>query len=418
MFFQSGGRFIAEDIEYIGKLIFEILKTPVYFLDNNNDIFFSLCSGHACNPLQASQQKLFERLFQDSSNSRFPVIKSTNFYENYIAVNLYMEDIFIGKFVVGPTTYSYINADTIDSLIAQHNISLSIKRELIAYCSSLPIMDHTKLISSAALLYYSIYNVKLGLSEIIEKNSSLEDITIKIKSTYETNMSKNRQNTFFHHTNVQEKNIFQCIREGNKEKLLQQFQLPMDGELGILSKNNPLRSQKNLTICSVALATRAAIEGGLNSELAYTLSDSYIQEVEEINDINNLIAFNTKMVCDFADRVQEVKTFKYSKPIIMCRNHIFKHLYEDISLLHLAELVSLNPNYLSELFKKETGISISEFIQREKVREAEQLLISTNYSLLEIATWLNFHDQSHFTRVFKKFTGTTPKQYRSRVIML
>jgi YesN/AraC family two-component response regulator len=417
MFFLSESKFIAEDIEYISKLILELLKVPVYFLDNNDDIFFSSGSTEICNPLRNNLKEVLAELFRESSTYDFPVVKSTKYYETYFSVNLHMEDIYIGRFVVGPVAYSTVSASAIDTIISEHNIPMISKRELINYFNSIPIVDHTRFINTAALLYYSIYNIKLDLVDIIEKNSSVEAVTIKLKSGYELNISKNRQNTFFHHTPTHEKNMFQCISEGNKEKLLQLFQGPMDGEFGILSKNNPLRSHKNLTICSVALATRAAIEGGLNSELAYTLSDSYIQEVEEINDINTLLAFNTKMLCDFADRVHESKSLRYSKPVMICRNYIFKHLYEDISLSHLAELVNLNPNYLSELFKKEVSISISEFIQKERVREAGKLLISSNYSLLEIATWLNFHDQSHFTRVFKKFTGTTPKQYRSKSSM-
>lgn len=74
----------------------------------------------------------------------------------------------------------------------------------------------------------------------------------------------------------------------------------------------------------------------------------------------------------------------------------------------------MNANYLSELFKKEVGISTSEYIQSEKIEEAKKLLAFTNYFLLNISLWLNFHDQSHFTRVFKKITGLTPKQYRDK----
>ncbi|MFC4402498.1 helix-turn-helix domain-containing protein [Gracilibacillus xinjiangensis] len=89
-----------------------------------------------------------------------------------------------------------------------------------------------------------------------------------------------------------------------------------------------------------------------------------------------------------------------------------KHLYEEITVSKLAKETILHPNYLSKLFKKEVGSSISEYIQKQKVEEAKKLLAHSDYSLSDIYTWLNFHDQSHFTRVFKKYVGVTPRKYR------
>jgi YesN/AraC family two-component response regulator len=88
-------------------------------------------------------------------------------------------------------------------------------------------------------------------------------------------------------------------------------------------------------------------------------------------------------------------------------------LIEDISLSQLAERAAMNPSYLSVLFKKEVGISISEYIQQAKIDETKSLLTYTDHTLTEIATLLNFHDQSYFTKVF---TGVTPKQYKSGLV--
>lgn len=64
------------------------------------------------------------------------------------------------------------------------------------------------------------------------------------------------------------------------------------------------------------------------------------------------------------------------------------------------------------------GISLSEYIQKERVEEAKKILTLTTYSLVDICTWLNFNDQSYFTKVFKKFTSMTPKQYREEYTVL
>src|SRR5690625_7489567 len=88
-------------------------------------------------------------------------------------------------------------------------------------------------------------------------------------------------------------------------------------------------------------------------------------------------------------------------PITICYNYIFNNIYEDITLNKLAEVVQLHPNYLSSLFKKETGITLSEYILQTKVEEAKTLLQFTNYSISNIYTLLHFYDHTHFTKVFK-----------------
>ena len=77
-------------------------------------------------------------------------------------------------------------------------------------------------------------------------------------------------------------------------------------------------------------------------------------------------------------------------------------------------LINLSPQYISSLFKKEVGVSLSEYILKCKIDEAKYLLTHTNYSILEISTLLCFHDQSYFTKTFKRFTGITPKKYASK----
>lgn len=411
MFFQDGTSYINIEIEYICKLIFEVLKTPIYFLDNNNDIFFSLSSEHVANPILPNKKDLFTSLFSDCNSYTFPIVKSTKYQENYFAVNLRKDDIFFGTFIVGPSIYSPITAEAINKIISVNNIPLSYKRDLINFYNSIQVIDYSRLINASLLLHYSIYNEKLKVSTVTEKNSSLNDVVLKIENDSKNILSKNRQNLFFHHTPTREKNLSQCIIDGNKEKLLQYLTVPDDGQYGILS-DNPIRNKKNLFICCVTIATRAAIDGGLEPEIAYTLSDSYIQNMEYLYDVNDLHNLENKMYCDFADNVLRANKLKYPKPIITCQNYISNHLYQEISLSELAQFVGLSQKYLSSLFNKEVGITLSEYIQNKRIEESKHLLSSSNHSILDIATWLGFHDQSHFTRIFKKMTGTTPKKFR------
>ncbi|WP_249649209.1 AraC family transcriptional regulator, partial [Lysinibacillus sp. D4B2_S17] len=79
-----------------------------------------------------------------------------------------------------------------------------------------------------------------------------------------------------------------------------------------------------------------------------------------------------------------------------------------------SAICHLSSNYLSSLFKKEVGISLSEYIHQQKIEEAKKLLTFTNYPILDIGSLLNFTDHSYDIKVFKKFPGITPKQYRNK----
>ena len=96
------------------------------------------------------------------------------------------------------------------------------------------------------------------------------------------------------------------------------------------------------------------------------------------------------------------------------QEYVRQHLSENITVRAIAETVGLHPSYLNTFFHAQTGVSIKTFIHRVKTEEAQRLLRESSYSISEIGTMLGYFDQSHFSRVFRKFAGTTPKRYRMR----
>ena len=92
--------------------------------------------------------------------------------------------------------------------------------------------------------------------------------------------------------------------------------------------------------------------------------------------------------------------------------YIDLHLHMPIRLAELAEHVKLNPSYLSVLFKKETGVPVSEYILNRRIDTAKNMLLYSEYSASQISEILTFSSQSHFIRVFKKKEGMTPREYQ------
>lgn len=214
----------------------------------------------------------------------------------------------------------------------------------------------------------------------------------------------------------QELAVLSCIKEGNLKKLEATYRALPQIKYGNMS-SNPLRQLFYGCIANTTLTTRYAIEGGLEEETAFTLSDVYIQQMEQCRTLYELNVLNEKMAIDFTTRVAKVNASKkknYSIAISQCLDFIEQNIHTAITLDSLAKEVTLTPKYLSHLFKKETGQTITSYIQEKRVDEAKDLLLYSQFTYGQIAHSLCFSSQSYFISVFKKRTGMTPKEYRKK----
>ena len=92
--------------------------------------------------------------------------------------------------------------------------------------------------------------------------------------------------------------------------------------------------------------------------------------------------------------------------------YLQEHLEEDLSLSVLSEQFHLNPQYISQLFKNEIGVGFLAYLTNIRMEKAKKLLLSTSYSVAEIAGQVGYGDYRVFTKAFKKAEGITPSQYR------
>ena len=92
--------------------------------------------------------------------------------------------------------------------------------------------------------------------------------------------------------------------------------------------------------------------------------------------------------------------------------YICKHYTEDLTLTSIAEQFYISPFYLSKIFKRSTNLSIVEYINGLRIRQAKELLETTSVKISEIAELVGFSSSSHFSRTFKLVTGLSPQQYK------
>ncbi|WP_318619410.1 AraC family transcriptional regulator [Priestia megaterium] len=404
-----------ENFRYICRLLFDLTKISIKHVDKSEEIQAEFSSHYITNPFYNDKRRLLSQLLIYPKGISAPVLQHTDNLENYLVVPVTDKKNTEGFILIGPVLYREIEEETIIGLMNDGHVPTKKKDELLYYYSCVPVVDKITLLRAGALIYFFIYGKELNITDIIEQGLPEDHPSLHMKSHLDITLAKRRQDALIHHDLMIERDFFQCIKEGNKKKLvemMENYESLFEGE-GILAKNSYLRSQKNSVICLIATATRSAIDGGLNPELALTLSDLYIQQLEEAREIKEVIAIRNKSMYDFVDKVHTSKASGYSRSIVLCLNYIFNHIYQNLSLEQLADKSELHPNYLSKLFKKEVGKSISQYIREQRIEEAKKLLQLSRYTISEISTLLNFHDQSYFTTTFKKIVGVTPKQYRN-----
>lgn len=224
----------------------------------------------------------------------------------------------------------------------------------------------------------------------------------------------NREHAFTHTSFEREFAFYNDVKNGDVDRVMQAM-LPLGASgSGVLSED-PIRNMKYHFIVMTALITRFCVEGGMEMETAYTLSDLYIQKVDKCVEEKEIHKLHREAVFDFTNQMNRLKRKRrYSRPVVMAIDYIYGHLHSKISERDIAAYVSLSVSHLSRLFHRETGMTISAYIALQRIEAAKNMLQYSDYTAVDIGNYLAFYSHSHFISTFKKYTGTTPGEFRKK----
>ena len=226
-----------------------------------------------------------------------------------------------------------------------------------------------------------------------------------------------REEDLYHHSYDEELLQYEYLRDGDIRSVEESKRLFRTGITGHLS-DDPVRDKKYLFVASITLATRFAIEGGIEAQVAYNMSDNFIQSMDKLDTIEDIYELQTEMIKSFTLKVKKNKSKKnpsdisdVSRQVWEAMDYIYFHMHERITVEDVASAVSLSPNYLNHLFAKEKGQSIQKYISARKIDAAKNMLQYSDYSVTQISAILAYSSVSHFISSFKKATGTTPRDF-------
>lgn len=176
-----------------------------------------------------------------------------------------------------------------------------------------------------------------------------------------------------------------------------------------------LRNAKNLSFSLNTLLRKAVQNGMVHPLYIDEMSGHFAQEIEKSTSIDALNALSREMVHKYANLVRNHSMRGYSPAVQKVVNYIDFNYQEDLSLKKIADLFSISPSYLSALFKKETGSTLTEYINNKRIDISVSLLNTTDSSIQNIAAQVGFLDVNYYTRIFKKLKGISPSAYRNMI---
>lgn len=179
--------------------------------------------------------------------------------------------------------------------------------------------------------------------------------------------------------------------------------------------SNLLRNSKNFIIVFNTLLRTAARECEVHPFYIDKISRQFAIEIEQCTNDVQLMKLSTDMIRKYCLLIHNHTVKKYPDNIRDCVTYIDLHYNEDLTLKKMAEYLSINSSYLSTLFKKEVGKTVTEYVTQTRIKQALLLLNSTKQSIRDVASQCGFDDINYFSRVFKNYQGMSPSSYRKMI---
>ncbi|MCD8188794.1 MAG: AraC family transcriptional regulator [Clostridiales bacterium] len=286
----------------------------------------------------------------------------------------------------------------------------------------LMVVSVSTLLKDSLLLFNLFRESDLAYIDCLQMNYHTTPLKESLNRHTTDALFSNREHARTHNPYDQEFRMLNSIEAGSMAQLKASWSETYPGTLGVTSRN-PIRNGKNMAQYVIFAASRAAIRGGLQPEEALTFVDACSQQIEDLEDMSLLEPMVSEVVFTLTQKVHEAKTASLvaaegmggGNPLVeRCKNYVFAHLHEPLTVQEIAENLGANPNYLTARFRKQEGITLYQYILAQKIDLAKNLMTYSTYSFLEIANYLGFASQSHLGTQFKKFTGMTLKQFRDR----
>lgn len=397
---------IRERIELFHGMLQCNYNVYLWEYDKDFNLLFTNCDSEAL-PGDMATTLGFEKILLQQAKEccHLPLLLNNDFGLIWIAALEYQK-MHIKKFyLLGPAFTGSDSPLLLRKKLESYGFSIKLNLQILHVMEKVPIIPATILLQYGVMLHYAVTGEQISTSQVhslsVEQKKETEEISL---------ISKEHRGVY-----MAEKQLLQAFRDGNAE-YLKAIDRSMSLSTGLqVHLNDSLREGKNNLLVLLTLCSRASMEGGLNPSIAYSLNDYYAERIEHCKNTAQLNALAKELMQDYIYRVRERKAEDgRSTAILDACDYITMHLREVITLKDLADRSGYTEYYFSKKFKKETGMTVNEYVCRKKTEYACELLKSTNLKVEDIMEETGFASKSHFYASFQKIIEMSPLDYRER----
>lgn len=392
------------DLKYLCKVIGNLSGVPVRIFQGEKQVFF-----HSMVALPRDPMALYrEDVLRVTGHVGYFVTPRFHYYGVVSAGDT--------KIVIGPSRQVAESDQALRELGFRADVPPKDMDEFVQGMKSIVCMPLESIMQMLCTINYVLNGEKLELQDVTiheAEQTSLKEQLERQRSD-RAFADNGLQPAHEHNTYTQEQQLLRMVRKGDTASLRAWIASAPAIRGGMLAADQ-LRQVKNTFVVTATLVSRAAIQGGLSHEDAFTLSDAYIQQCELLTALERIINLQYHMVLEFTERVERLRFGGNPSPLTLAvADYIQRHLSEPIRAERIARELYMSRPYLSARFKKESGETLTDFILREKTEEAKRLLRYSDKSLSAIGAYLGFSSPGHFAQVFRKYARMTPTEYRDR----
>lgn len=399
---------VSQNIELFQELVRCGGEISLWRYDGEGNLLSSNCQDEVIYDTAFSLSGCRARMLAYAAAQDAPVLLGTEMGLIWGAAFEKRDGRLYRAYALGPVFFSDTAFRQIRDGLASYQgaeVSIAWKSRFMQSLAQVPVSQHVVFSRYILMLHYCLTGKHLQANDLSILNASPS--------------SAGRQGSGFHRDRYivwnTERALLQMVRNGDLNYKTAFHHSSMVSNGVPLQGGAPLRQAKTSVIVFCSIVCRAAMEGGLSPEEAYSLGDAYIQNAENAKTMDELTAISVMMYDDFIRRVHRCRSDPArSEAVQKCCDYIEMNLGEKIRASDLAALAGYSEYYITRKFKEETGYFINDYLKFARMERAKLLLQSTDLSILEIAGQLGFATRSYFSQAFREITGMTPTQFREQ----
>lgn len=320
--------------------------------------------------------------------------------------------------IIGPYLHSAFDEDTLMQYIEPYSISPQDFQALEEIFSKIPVLlDDTFLCillqTFGEIIWGGIHNFQFQHLDHHLRESTFSLLpprkTHEIASGFDTQMYE----SYLLHEN----NLIQAISKGDLQVAEETLSVIASFPLGQFTAEQ-LRNMKNYAIAINSICRKTAERNTSNSYQVMKLATRFTNKIELCASPENCASLLREIVRKYCLLIKNHSMREYSPLIQQAIKQVDLDLTADLSLNAMAKHLNTNASYLSTQFKKITGISYTEYVQKRRIERAVLLLNTTSLQIQTIAQYCGITDLNYFSKLFKKYVHSTPSTYRKNLSKL